>query len=61
MLQTFEIAVREVAFWSILATGCLCLLGSSFAVLAWMLKKLLLMLGLYRDFLVFIRARRRGR
>ncbi len=61
MIQVFEAAVREVTFWSILATGGLCLLGGTFLIGAWALKKMLIMFGLYQDFLAFVRSRRRGR
>ena len=58
MLETFEIAVREVAFWSVLALGALCLIAMVLALAAWVMKKLLTTMGLYRNFLLFVRSRR---
>lgn len=60
-LQMFETAIREVAFWAVLAMGCLCLLGGVAAIGAWALKALLKTLSLYRDFAAFVRGRKRGR
>lgn len=61
MLQTFETAVREVAFWAVLATGCLCLIGGAVAIAGWVIKRMIKTFGLYRDFMAFARSRRRGR
>lgn len=61
MLQTFEIAVREVAYWAVLATGCLCLISGTLTVASLALKWTLSTFSLYKDFLAFVRTRRRGR
>ena len=58
-LQLLETAVREVSYWAVLVTGCLCLIGGTAAIGHWSLRKLLSTLGLYREFLAFVKTRKR--
>ena len=55
----FEMAVKEIAFIAVLLTGCFCTVGIAAITGAWCVKALLRMLGLWYNFLLFVRSRKR--
>lgn len=59
MNEAFEHAVHLVAYYAVLVLGAACLVGVAGVTLAWAIKRLLVALGLYRDFRAFSRSRRR--
>lgn len=59
MIELLDLAVREVSYVSVLVLGTMCLVAAALTMVGWTLKKLIQGLGLYRDFLEFLRNRRK--
>lgn len=59
--QAFEVAVREVAYYAVLGSGTFFVAGSCAALSGWALKKFLESIGVYAEFVRFIRSRKRKR
>lgn len=57
----FELVVRDVAYYAVLGSGVFFVAGSCAALAGWALKKWLETVGMYAEFLSFVRGRRRRR
>lgn len=59
--EALEVAVREVSYYAVLLAGAFFVAGSCAALAGWALKKSLEAIGVYAEFVGFVRSRRRKR